>query len=81
MSIKYVGWIDADGISRDELVALGVKGDIKYNFLHCAFEHCECSEEVMETLKKKIKNFFHQSFTAVEVIDGVEKQCEVQKYW
>src|SRR4030042_1517172 len=75
--IIYYGWIDARKNQYNELLRLGVKGNITYNRNHECFENCECTEKVVCRLIKKFEGFWPGCFTGFEN----EEQLKKQKFW
>jgi len=73
--IQYHGWINCRVASRQELIAMGVKGEIKLeNEFDLGnpqvgmpyYSHCIITETLARALQKKSKHFYVEAFTAVD---------------
>jgi hypothetical protein len=78
--INYGGWIDKRVASRDELIAMGVKGEIKLSSREKEYEYCYITEKIAKILMKKSRYFFAGAFTALDAM-GNQLPRDQQKLW
>ena len=66
--IQYHGWINWQVASRSELIAMGVKGEIKHETVGTTnyYSHCIITESIARELIKKSRYFYAGAFTAVD---------------